>query len=79
MIDHDLEAMIAENRGHELGCFEELAEEVCEAATARGIRYATGAFTEMIESVRIIDRIEMILIEDPEQCRCERRHLIEVD
>lgn len=69
-INHQTEAMIADNHGHELGCFEQLAEELLEELAEQGTAYETGALTEVIEGVTVLDRIVARLVKT-ERCHCE--------
>lgn len=67
-INHQTEAMIAENHGHELGCFEILAERVVESLPQAAIE--TGAFLEEIDGMTILERMIQRLT-DPSECSCE--------
>lgn len=70
-INHQTEAQQAANHGHHLGCFETLAEEILEDLTAQGHTYQTGAFTEEIAGLTVLERIILRLIGDESRCRCE--------
>jgi hypothetical protein len=68
--NHDREARIAETHGHTFGCFEELAELVVENLPA-GVTYETGAFTEEIAGLTVLERMILMLIEKPSVCSCD--------
>jgi hypothetical protein len=70
-INHQTEAMQAENHGHELGCFEQIAEEIIEDAEAAGLTYQTGAFGEVIGEATVLEQIIQRLIAGKAECRCE--------
>jgi len=67
----ETEAHQAETHGHELGCFQWLAEEIIEDLAERGIAYETGNFDEDIAGVTILDRIIQALESGKAKCRCE--------
>jgi hypothetical protein len=69
-INQETEASQAENHGHELGCFERIAEEILEDAEAAGIAYETGAFGEEISGMTVLEQIIERLVSGKAECGC---------
>ena len=67
-INHQSEEAQASQHGHQLGCFETIAEELLEGLTTT---YQTGAFSEEIDGLTVLERIILALIENPDRCQCE--------
>lgn len=69
-INHQTEGAQAENHGHELGCFEIIAEEIIEEAEAAGIAYETGAFGEEINGMTVLEQIIERMVSGKAECQC---------
>jgi hypothetical protein len=69
-IRHNAEAQQAEAHGHELGCFELLAEEILEELAGRGVAYETGAFGEQIDGLTVLERIVQRITAEHFECEC---------
>lgn len=69
-INHQTEAAQAENHGHELGCFEAIAEQICEDAAAAGIHYETGSFAEVVGTMTVLEQVIQRLASGEAECRC---------
>jgi hypothetical protein len=69
-INHEAEERMAASHGHELGCFEWIAEEICEDATAAGITYECGDFTEVIGRMTVLEQIIERMATGKAECRC---------
>jgi hypothetical protein len=69
-ISHKTEAQQAEAHGHELGCFEVLAEQILEELAGRGVAYETGAFGEQIDGLTVLERIVQRITAEGFECEC---------
>lgn len=64
----ETEEIQARQAGHELGCFEWIAEEIVEDTEAD----INGDFDETWDGMTMIDRILLRLAAGTAECRCER-------
>lgn len=74
-INHEIEAMIAENQGHEIGCWETLTEIALERLAERGATWQCGASTEVVAGRTVTEWAVELEIGEPDLCTCSRQYV----